>query len=433
MRTVRSSTISALVGAVAAIWLGGVGPASAGAGGGDGGIVQPTLNALCNLMAMTQLAPSCPQLPRATQVILEYAALANVPPDFARGPSAPGGVFNACSVAGNEGIACSENALNAVNQPVPAPIDPTKDLANLTPLAFTINSQGQATPTQADDPAAVSFLYVVTTTTRVSGQLDTLQLIYNYPSLTSSTTFTNGQVVAKISLPLQILSKTNGSERLLCGLQGCLLSVATLQIACSSASGCGPDGLTANVFGDFSSKISMLSAAALGIQWQLVPGSSIEVQVPLLVIGPTNVTKCGKAISAGTPDPADCGNDPAYFGVTPANATSGNATGSPTGINQASGLTTAFSTSVLGFTPASLAVPVGIAPHAAPACLSGVNGGACPTVAPLQSSTFPFCASFLGSNGALNRAVAAFYAISTNGASYTSAPVAAPPQVTCPF
>jgi hypothetical protein len=267
----------------------------------------------------------------------------------------------------------------------------------------------------------------------VSGQLDTLQLFYNYPSLTSSSA--SGTVVAKISLPLQVLSKTNGSERLLCGTKGCPASVATLQIsACTNGSPGCVNGLAANVLGDFSSKISMLSADALGLQWQLVPGTSIfEVQVPLLVTGPTNITKCGKAISAGTPDPADCGNDPAYFGVTPALATNGNATGSPTGINQANGLPTTFSTSVLGFTPVSLAVPVGIAPHAAPECLPGVNSGACPTVAPLQPSTFPFCASFLGANGVLNPAVAAFYAIGTNGAAYISAPVATPSQVTCPF
>jgi hypothetical protein len=439
--SVTSSIISHLAGAAVALWL-GAGPASAGSGGGDGGIVQPVLNAFCNLMAMSQLAPSCPQLPRATQVMLEYAALANVPPDFARGPhfTTTGGSvggFAACSVAGNEGIACSENALNAVNQPEPQPIG-TSDLANLTPLAFKI-SNNQAVPTEPNDPAAVSFLYAVTTTTGVSGQpgqLDTLQLFYDNPSVMSltSSTFPNGTVLAQISLPLQVLSKTNGAERLLCGNTGCPLSVATLQIsACTSGSPGCVNGLAANVLGDFSSKISMLTAAALGLQWQLVPGSSIfEVQVPLLVTGPTNPTKCGKAISAGTPDPADCGNDPAYFGVTPANATIGT-TGSPTGINQASSLPTAFSTSVLGFTPASLATPVGIAPHAAPACLpAGAPGatadGSCPAQPNPQLSTFPFCASFSG-----KKAVAAFYAVGTNGAVYLSAPVVTPSQVTCPF
>src|SRR5262249_8447587 len=145
-----------------------------------------------------------------------------------------GGVFGACSVAGNEGIACDENAFNAVNQPKPKAIG-TSDLANLTPLAFKINN-GQVIPTQLNDPAAVSSLYAVTT--GASGQPDTLQLFYNYPSLASSTTFT-GRVVAMISLPLQVLSKTNGSERLLCGPGGCPSSVATLQISgCTSGPGC---------------------------------------------------------------------------------------------------------------------------------------------------------------------------------------------------
>jgi len=308
------------------------------------------------------------------------------------------------------------------------------NLANLTPLAFTINKQGQAIPTDPGDPSAVGFLYAVTTTSGANGQLNTLQLVYD-PILTGAS-FGPGPV-AMISLPLQVLSTTNGTERLVCGPQGCPNSVATLQITAS-----GPASVTTSVTGDFTGSGTaqtypadwVLGPNSVSVVFGQSPNSSkthalVEVLVPLLVTGPTNPARCGKAISAGTADPADCGNDPAYFGVTPANASNGIATGSPTGINQITGLSTAFSTNELGFTPAFLGAPVGIAPSAAPGCPGGVT---CPPPLPLQPSTFPFCASF-SVKGVLNPAVAVFYAIGTDGVAYLSAPIVPPTKVACPF
>ena len=419
----RSLTKSPLAMIGAALWLAVAGPAWAGAGGEDGGVIQPSLNFVCGLLGMT----SCPQLPTATQVVLELAGLETSAPDYVRGPLR----LQLCSVAGNDGQPCDKFAINALNKTVPSPVG-VADLANLTPLAFTLNKQGRAVPTQSGDPSAVSFLYAVTTGD--NGQPKTLDLFYDYPPLTSST-FAAGQIVADISLPLQVLSTTNGSNRLACGAQGCPNSVATLQISaqCNGGPGC----LIANIIGDFSApgKPETRSASALGIQWAVAFAASpnskqahaiFEVIAPLLVTGPTSPAQCGKAIAAGIPDPADCGNDPAYFGVTPAGATNGSAVGSPTEINQLSGLPTAFSTDDLGFTPTFLGAPVGIAPSAAPACL----GGTCPS--PPQSSTFPFCASF-SVKGALNPAVAAFFAMGTDGTAYVSAPVVPTAQVACPF
>lgn len=429
--SVGSPRISYFIGAFAALWL-SAGPAWAGHGGGDAGVVQPALNTLCEFLGMP--VSSCPQLPTVTQVILQYAALETSSPDFVRRPAKLGGLAQ-CSIAGNDVPSgsftpCDANAINAVNRPVPSPIV-LSALANLTPLAFTVNKQGQAVPTQPSDPSAVGFFYAVTTTTGANGQPDTLQLFYDYPPLTSST-FATGQVVADISLPLQVLN-ADGSERLVCGAQGCPASVATLKIRafCNG----GPACLTATVKGDFfgNGKFETPLAADLGLQVALVFSSSpnsktihaiFEVQAPLLVTGPTNSAQCGKAISAGTPDPTDCGNNPAYFGVTPANATNGIATGSPTGINQITGLPTAFSTNDLGFTPAFLGAPVGVAPSAAPTCLNN----SCPTPA----STFPFCASF-SVKGTLNPAVAAFFAIATDGTANVSAPLVQPPLAKCPF
>jgi len=152
------------------------------------------------------------------------------------------------------------------------------------------------------------------------------------------------------------------------------------------------------------------------------------VSVPLLVTGPSNTARCGKAISTPTSDPADCGNDPAYFGVTPGGATNGSAIGSSTGINQITGLPTAFSSDVLGFTPTFLGQPIGIAPSAAPP----VGSPQCVGTSCTPTYTYPFCSSFLV-NGVLEPATAAFYSIATNGATNVSAPRTPPAGVTCPF
>jgi hypothetical protein len=203
--------------------------------------------------------------------------------------------------------------------------------------------------------------------------------------------------VASVSLPLQVLN-SDGSERLICGAQGCPASLATLQISAASNG-----GLTANVIGDFSvpGTISTMSAGALGIQFSVSfapsPNSDrshfiLEVQVPLLVT---------------------LGNDPAYFGVVPSGVIP---------VNEISGLPTAFTNDVV---PTS---KIGIAPQAAPACPSG----SCPP----PTTTFPFCASFSGNGGGpLNSAVATFLAIGTDATTYVSSPVPAqiPSSLKCPF
>jgi hypothetical protein len=416
------------------LWLCGAGPAWAGGGGEDAGSVQAVVNEFCQFLGMT----SCPQLPTVTQAVLEIAGLQNTSPDYARGPL----ILGICSVAGNSFLApgaqptstpCDNVALNAVNRATPATIG-VADLANLTPLAFTLNKQGHAVPTQLSDPSAVAFFYAVAT--QASGQPDTLALFYDYPPLTSAS-FAKNQVVAKISLPLQVLSATNGSERVVCGLNGCPASLATLSISatCSGGTAC----LGASVIGDFSVPGTLNSpspgAAQLGLQWSVSFGPSpnsklthaiFQVNVPLLVTGPSNSAQCGKAISAGTLDSSDCGNDPAYFGVTPAGATNGSAVGSVTGINQITGLPTAFSTNDLGFTPAFLGLPVGIAPSAVPTTCVGAS---CPV--PLIS-TYPFCASFLV-KGAFTPATAAFYSIGTDGTTNLSAPLVPSAGLACPF
>jgi hypothetical protein len=427
----RSTTRSTvLAGALAILTLGCAGSASAGAGGGESGIAL--LSEFCQFLGMS----ACPQVPTLTQSVLELAALQTAAPDYIRGP------FNLgiCSIAGNPlpdnpitFQPCGKLVLSAVNAPVSSPVA-VSDLSKLTALAFTTNKLGQAVPTQPGDPSATSFLYAVTT--EVNGEPNVLNLVYDNPRQTG---FAAGQVVAKISLPLQALSFADSSERLICcGVQGYPASIATLQIS-NSVGGT----LSAVVTGDFIGNGTQQSRSApeLGLQFPLgspavfvstpnwgSPHAVFEIGVPLLVTGPNNTAKCGKAIIAQTPDPANCGNDPAYFGVTPAGATNASDIGSSTGINQITGLPTAFAKDVFGFTPVFLGQPIGIAPSAAPL-------GAAPRCIGTTCNltyTYPFCSSFLV-KGALSPATAAFYSIATDGTTNLSAPRTPPAGVTCPF
>jgi hypothetical protein len=339
------------------------------------------------------------------------SGLANAAPDYVRGPEGPLVInkFKAlCSVSGSQSLpVCSQaNAINAVNPPAASAVA-VSDLASLTPLAFT-NVKGQAVPVPfgtkgANSPG--SFFYAVATPDQ-NGEFTTLSLFFDYPTLTSSS-FTKGQVVAKISLPLQLLN-SDGSERLICGATPCpsltnlvTPNLATLQITtCSSGSGC-VQGFAYNVVGDFSSPGTIVSqpVGSLGIQASVSFGSSpnssrshliLGVQIPLLVTAAT---------------------DSAYFGVVPSGVIP---------VNQLSGLPTAFTSDVV---PTS---KIGITPQTAPTC-----SGNCPS-----PTTFPFCASFAGNAGAtLNAAVATFFMLGTDATTYLSSPVPAAlaGSAQCPF
>ena len=400
------STVPRFAGVVFTAWLCGMASASAGDGGDDLGI-QSVLKTVCTDVGMT----SCPKVPTITQAILQISGLENAAPDYVRGPQGNlvlNGFSALCSVSSDPILnVCSlANAVNAVNPPAASPVA-VSDLPSLTPVAFT-TVKGQAVPVPLGASGANSFFYAVTTLDQ-NGEIKTLTLFFDYPPGTNSN-FQTGQVIAKVSLPLQVLNN-DGSERLICGATssplptGCpasVTSVATLQIsACNSGPGC-VNGLDANVVGDFSipGTISTVSAGALGIQLRVSfapsPNSDrshfiLGVQVPLLVTH---------------------GNDPAYFGVVPSGVIP---------VNQLSGLPTAFTSDVV---PPS---KIGVAPQAAPACPSGT----CPP----PTTTFPFCASFSGNGaGPLNSAVATFLSIGTDATTYVSSPVTtlgSPLQ--CPF
>ncbi len=85
MRTwIGSSAISRFAGVMMTAWLCGMGPAWAGGGGSDGGVNQPFLQQVCELVGVPP--GSCPLLPTLTQIILGISGYQNTPPDFVRGP-----------------------------------------------------------------------------------------------------------------------------------------------------------------------------------------------------------------------------------------------------------------------------------------------------------------------------------------------------------
>jgi hypothetical protein len=178
-RTMRVSLRSMVI---AAVWLICAGPAWAGGGGASGMSIQGVLNDICSFFPQIT---SCPQFPTAandpvTPIILETAALTNLPADVVR-------VQNSiCGPGGTNGPIglpfCSQVAVNAANQAAKSlPPDFIAPLANLTPLAF-ISNQGALTATQSGDPAANSFLYAYVASAGADGQPDTAAFVFDYPA-----------------------------------------------------------------------------------------------------------------------------------------------------------------------------------------------------------------------------------------------------------
>jgi hypothetical protein len=410
MRTlVRSSAISRFAGAVTIGWLCGMGPAWAGGGGSDGGVNQPFLQQVCDLVGLPP--GSCPLLPTLTQIILGISDYQNTPPDFVRGPLGNIGSSNPCSVSGTPFELCSDShAVTTVNPLAPSSIA-LSDLSNLTPLAFQAVSGHAVAPVALGSKHANSFFYAVLT--GADGQ-HTLDVVFDYGPWSNK-----NQPVSSFTFPLVILNGDNSETPV----------VASLKLTGNCN---GPTGCTVTGIGN-----KPLTAAQLGIQFgfQLAPSPNSSTphaiftfQLPVIVTGPVDPTKCGVAIGNGTPDPADCGTDPAYFGIIPSGATlpGGNPNpnvGFPTFINQFSGQPTAFTKNDLGFTPTSGVLPkggvsIGVAPYPAPLC-TDPNCANTPTF-------YGFCATIAGAP-----AVATFVSVGTEGTTYASSPVGQP-QPQCP-
>jgi hypothetical protein len=287
-------------------------------------------------------------------------------------------------------------------------------------------SGGQFVPVAAGGTSSFS---AVASVSAASGQSDRLNLYYEpFPT---NVTYPKGQLVAAVPLPLVFLN-SDGTERPV---------LASLQISatCTGGARC----LTATVVGNFSRDgTQRRSIADLGVTVTLPPQSpsgTLHVQVPLLVTGPagpSDAMTCQTALLGGQQDVLHSGNDPAYFGVVPGAATvDGNPSnpspniGSPTGVNQVSGLVTAFTQNADFPAAFQKGVPVGIAPYPAPSAVTGAT-----------TYNFGFCASFWGGNATtttLNLAAQAFLSIGTDGTTYVTSPIPPKtgftnPRLTCP-
>jgi hypothetical protein len=394
----RSLTFSRLAGAVAALWLGCTGPVWAGDGGGDLGSLNSALQTLCTATLMNMFGvtlPSCPQLPSVTQGVLQLAAWNLLPPEMIRATN-------------NIAAGAAVDAGNASLPPAVIPITPLTNftaitafpvtgttlsnllLPNLRPLAFTSSSTGPATAAQLFNPNANKFLYAVASGFLDNGgQPDTIFLFYEDTSRTNPN-LKQGQIVAKMSLPLTILS--SGTESLV---------TATLQFRATKTGDCSastvlstlwPNGITPDLIGVDCAVVfapSPVSAKSHAI---------FEVAVPLIV---TNAT------------------DPLYFSNPIANV------GSPFTSD-----VTGHSAGILGPSGNS----IGMGPTAVPLC--SMTGTCPPSSPPPPSPVFALCADLPAGNGNAQApvpSVAAYYAISTAGETLLSAALPATSTSVCPF
>lgn len=372
--SVRVSHFSCAVGLAAALWLCGSGSALAGDGGEDLGGLNSIIMGLCQNPLVNIPPASCPQVPTITQGFLEIAALTNAPPEAVR--AVTNVALGLHADAGNPSRPPGLNPITAF--PVEA-ASLSNLLSTLTPLAFASQHSGPAAVKQLYDASADTFFYAVASGADV--QPDKLFLFYEDLSRTNGT-FEHGRVVAKFSLPLVGVNST-------CSVKPCPV-IATLQISATCTG--GPSCLSASFVGGIGSQQRPVAAASLGVNFQLVFGPSpmstrshaiFELQVPLVVTGAT---------------------DPPYYS------------------NPISFIPSPFLTDL------PLTGSVGIAPSAEPWGLPATSGPA----------TYAFCANLPGNgNGqAPIPAVAAFYAIATDGETYLSAPFLPIPeggQIVCPF
>lgn len=391
--SIRSSTISRLAGAIAALWLCGGGTAWAGMGGGDfGGLLSYLSGTVCP--KFNHLTP-CPQPPTVTQGVLEVAALANNLPEMIR-------------VQFNVEPGNTVTAGNPSRTPDTIPPNVSDLLKILTPLAFISQNPPSTTAnaTPLSNSSADAFLYAVAVGDVLgTGQPEDAYFIYDDLFRTNA----NGQIVAKFLFPLTVLDST-GNER----------EVSTqLNFSATNGGDCTKSGSI--VVGDFAGKMDgtsqQLTPDQIGIGCTVVfstsPASTqkhaiFQVTVPLLV---SNITPTSCTPSPCTPTPIDLpyfwsnqqsGSPPnpfngvvstAFVATTPLNANnSTNSSGQP----------------ILG----GQGKRIGLAPSARP-------------LAPTQTNIFALCASLpVNTNGTgaqLRPAVGAYYAVETSGEMLLSA------------
>ena len=343
-------------------------------------------------------------IPTIAQAVLELAAMFNITPEAVR--SSPffaipvGPYVDAGNPSHPPGIACSSTGCVDPLNPFAFPVNPSV-LSSLRPLAFISakSGKGPASPTQLYDPSADTFLYAVgglSAANKGSPTPDTLLLFYDNPGRTDEES-NQGEVVAKISLPLTVFNSDGATERFV---------VATLQYKPPGTGGkpCSASTVTGSFLG---SGAQPLSPAAIGINCAVVfaaspvsarPHAIFEVAVPILItsLDPAIINGSGFAspFVAGEP------------GFTPANCPY-----SGSGPNRC----------VLGSTGKS----IGIGPNAAPFG---------PPASSTTPGTYALCANLprQADGHSTVPSVAAFYVIGGDGEVKLSAPLAPGVPIVCP-
>jgi hypothetical protein len=391
----RSFTFARLAGAVAALWLGCTGPVWAGDGGGDLGSLNSMLQGLCTTLTTNfgVSLPSCPQAPSVTQGVLQLAAWNLSPTEMLRATNniPPGAAVDAGSPSLPPAVIPTTPVTTAITAFPVTSTALSNLLPNLRPLAFVSSPTSPAKAAQLFNPNADNFLYAVASGFLDNGgQPDTLFFFYEDTSRTNPN-LKQGQIVAKMSLPLIILSNSATES----------LVTATLQFRATKAGDCSastvtstlwPNGITPDLIGVDCAVVfapSPVSAKSHAI---------FEVAVPLIVTMAT---------------------DPLYFFNPIVNV------GSPF-----MGDVTGHSAGILGPNGNS----IGMGTSAVPLCSATVG---CPPLSPPPPSpVFALCANLPAGNGNAQApvpSVAAYYAISTAGETLLSAALPATTTSVCPF
>lgn len=405
--SIGSSTASLLAGVIATLWLQGA--AWAGDAGEDlGGLTSFLKDTLCPMVGISMT--SCPQFPTISQALLEIAALENASPaiiealnnvDVGNHPDAANPARGGVSV------------LPQIEFPLTVATLPDL-LSTLTPLAFISAPYGvgPATATQPNDPSADTFLYAVASGSGGPNNLPTPNMLYFFYDDTQQTNrnLSQRQVVAEFSFPLTVLTphaELPPTERLV---------QTTLQFSAPSAG--SPPCSAAIVRGDFlgDGTTQTKKATDIGLNCAVVfapspssadPHAIFQLQVPLLVTRATDLT---------------------YFFSFPGHL------GGPISLL----IPTAFITDAIGFMPQVPGIlepleRIGIGPSAAPQLCNA-------TTCPIPPATPPTPAYSLCANLPRNHnkkapvpAVAAFYAIATDGETHLLAPIVPSGPVVCPF
>jgi len=407
--------------AAALLWLCATGSAWAGGGGGGedlDGLNATLTNGLCPLLRIP--TSSCPQLPTISQAVLQIAAWQNTPPEAVR---ATNGIVMGNHVdAGNPSRPPAQDKTVTVNgKPVPLTISefpvpsvsmpPAIGLSDLlpalTPLAFSSRNPEPSLVKRLYDPSADTFVYAVASGTGL--QPDAVYFFVEDLSQTNPH-LPHGKTVAQISFLLTVLNSDLVTER----------AIPTTLLFRVPGGG-KPPCSASSIVGDFNgtgSAQTLNDVSAIGVDCAVVfSPSPISTKAHAIF-----EMKLLPLITGATFSPPN--TDPAYFTfdfIDFYGSVNGGLSVPP--LSPLAPLP--FLSDQLGFTPAAgvlgaLGKYIGVAPSAGP-----LSGPLC-TSTDCPAPTFSLCANLPVGHGNGPHpvpAVAAFYAIATDGETYLSAPI----------